>query len=268
VSFHQDQELKDKVVSSLQMGIQSNLLSGACSIMALIGVNKIIIANCGDCKAVLSRKGKACPLSSVHNANNVHERAKLLEAHPNEDVLVCTQKSWNSGWFNSVRSMFSTMTGLDQPAIDQSEGCYVKGLLQPTRSFGDFYLKDASFSDGTYGPKLLQGKCSFPYITSEPQVAIFPRSADDEFVILGSDGVWDVMSDQEVVDFVTRQYKVVGCPDIVSILLAKEILKKVANTIGISVQDLVDIPLGGQRRRLHDDISIIVVALNPCHSIL
>jgi len=42
-----------------------------------------------------------------------------------------------------------------------------------------------------------------PVVTSEPEITTFPVMEDeDEFVVLASDGLWDVMSSQDVVDYV------------------------------------------------------------------
>jgi serine/threonine protein phosphatase PrpC len=42
-----------------------------------------------------------------------------------------------------------------------------------------------------------------PVVSSEPEIMTFPvADGEDEFVLLASDGLWDVMSSQEVVDFV------------------------------------------------------------------
>lgn len=36
----------------------------------------------------------------------------------------------------------------------------------------------------------------------EPEVTIIDRSPDDEFLILGTDGLWDVIDNQEACSFV------------------------------------------------------------------
>lgn len=75
----------------------------------------------GDCRAVIGRKAEssgtrdkayfAMNLSQDHNAKLPEERKKLAQEHPGEhDVVLCRTQ----------------------------EACYVKGRLQPTRSFGMF----------------------------------------------------------------------------------------------------------------------------------
>ncbi|KAK4435561.1 putative protein phosphatase 2C 75 [Sesamum alatum] len=60
----------------------------------------------------------------------------------------------------------------------------VEGILAMSRAIGDKYLK--------------------PYVISEPEVTFTRRDPEDEFLILASDGLWDVMS-TEMTCRVTRQ---------------------------------------------------------------
>lgn len=56
------------------------------------------------------------------------------------------------------------------------DGPRVLGVLAMSRAIGDSYLK--------------------PYVIPEPEVTITDRTAEDECLILASDGLWDVVSDQ------------------------------------------------------------------------
>ena len=119
-------------------------------------------------------------LSRDHNAREPYEQARLAAAHPRERLDALVQ---------CVR-----------PGV-----CYVKGRLQPTRALGDLYLKQSAWATGEG-----QGGEVFapPYITATPEVTI--RQMDvvgpdgDCFVVLASDGLWDLMSSQEAVDLVAR----------------------------------------------------------------
>ncbi|WZZ64624.1 hypothetical protein YC2023_075994 [Brassica napus] len=53
-------------------------------------------------------------------------------------------------------------------------GSRVLGVLATSRAIGDNYLK--------------------PYVSSEPEVTVTERSEEDEFMILASDGLWDVVT--------------------------------------------------------------------------
>ncbi|KAH0451677.1 hypothetical protein IEQ34_018976 [Dendrobium chrysotoxum] len=64
------------------------------------------------------------------------------------------------------------------------DGYRILGVLSTSRSIGDYYLK--------------------PYVTAEPEITMTERNEKDEFLILASDGLWDVIS-SEVACRVTRQ---------------------------------------------------------------
>ena len=42
----------------------------------------------------------------------------------------------------------------------------------------------------------------FRYVSSTPDIQIFKRSVSDRFIIIGSDGLWDMISSQEAVELV------------------------------------------------------------------
>ncbi|KAF8025637.1 hypothetical protein BT93_F2471 [Corymbia citriodora subsp. variegata] len=57
----------------------------------------------------------------------------------------------------------------------------VEGILSMSRAIGDRFLK--------------------PWVIPVPEVTFMTRSEDDDFLILASDGVWNVMSNEEAVAF-------------------------------------------------------------------
>lgn len=59
------------------------------------------------------------------------------------------------------------------------DGARVLGMLAMSRAIGDNYLK--------------------PYVIPDPEVTITDRSSDDECLILASDGLWDVVSNETAV---------------------------------------------------------------------
>ncbi|ESQ27906.1 hypothetical protein EUTSA_v10018441mg [Eutrema salsugineum] len=69
--------------------------------------------------------------------------------------------------------------------VIQWQGARVFGVLAMSRSLGDRYLK--------------------PYVIPEPEVTFMPRSREDECLILASDGLWDVMNNQEVCEIARRR---------------------------------------------------------------
>lgn len=60
----------------------------------------------------------------------------------------------------------------------------VEGVLAVSRAIGDMNLK--------------------PYVTCDPEIISHTITPDDHYVVLASDGLWDVMTNEEVSTFVTR----------------------------------------------------------------
>lgn len=63
-------------------------------------------------------------------------------------------------------------------------GPRVMGILAMSRALGDLSLR--------------------PYVIPDPDVTVVARQQDDEFLILGSDGLWDVLSNSDVYSVVLR----------------------------------------------------------------
>lgn len=136
-----EQSIVDKVRKPYEMGSGYLASVGSCVCIAIAKDDRLTIANCGDCRAVLgtdtSLSGSdkdlkevytesnfvATRLSRDHNARIPLEVLNLQEQHPDEqkaDVVRCH--------------------------TNNPSACYVKGRLQLTRSLGDLYLKYEDFN--------------------------------------------------------------------------------------------------------------------------
>lgn len=145
-------ERMDKEVSGRPDGIQSccrcELQSPQCdavgstAVVALVTPDKIIVSNCGDSRAVLSRGGAAVPLSSDHKPDRPDELERIQAAGGR---------------------------------VIYWDGARVLGVLAMSRAIGDNYLK--------------------PYVIPEPEVTVTDR-ASASCLILASDGLWDVVSNE------------------------------------------------------------------------
>ncbi|MCD7454209.1 hypothetical protein HAX54_023963 [Datura stramonium] len=114
---------------------------GSTAVVAVVTPDKIIVANCGDSRAVLCRNGKAIPLSNDQKPDRPDELNRIQEAGGR---------------------------------VIYWDGPRVSGVLAMSRAIGDNYLK--------------------PYVICEPEVTITDRTAEDDCLILASDGLWDVVS--------------------------------------------------------------------------
>lgn len=75
----------------------------------------------------------------------------------------------------------------------------VNGNLAVSRSLGDYQYKDREDL-----PDIDQK------VSASADMEIIPRSGLDEFIILGCDGIWDVMTNEQAVSYVTDHLKVGG----------------------------------------------------------
>ena len=94
-----------------------------------------------------------------------------------------------------------------------SEG-RVKGNLNLTRGFGDLEYK--------------QNKSLKPeeqMITANPDIKIVDYNSECDFVIIGCDGIWDCLTNQEACDFVSKRLK--DTPDIKISKIIEEMLDSI-----------------------------------------
>ncbi|KAK4045985.1 Protein phosphatase 2C 2 [Microbotryomycetes sp. JL201] len=116
---------------------------------------RIICANAGDSRAVLSLGGEAKPLSFDHKPTNKAETARIVAA---------------GGFVEFGR---------------------VNGNLALSRALGDFEFKQSTHLDPEH-----------QIVTADPDITVHEHDDDDEFIVIACDGIWDVLSSQQVIDFV------------------------------------------------------------------
>jgi len=247
-------------------GLARALRIGACALCAVVSPSHLAIANAGDCQALLLRGGEPIRVSVVHNADQPEEQRRLRDAHPDErDVFVCRGGAANA--LGGLQGLAQMAFG-GQPDL-RLTACYVKGRLQPTRSFGDFYLKDKRYAS----MGLIQPPLTPPYITAAPEIAVLPREREDQALILASDGLWDFLTGLDVArvaqEFLpgpnAKAPKDSGSDGATARALAEalihEALHAAAKEHSLGIEDMRSVPPGPQRRRLHDDITVVVVLL-------
>ena len=109
-------------------------------------------------------------LSHDHQLSNAEERQRIAKEHPGE-----------IGLFESGR---------------------VKGILMPTRALGDGVLKQARFNRAANFFYKVSEPYNPPYVSNVPEVLVHAISDRDEFAVIASDGLWDLLSNQQVVELV------------------------------------------------------------------
>ena len=91
----------------------------------------------------------------------------------------------------------------------------VNGSLAVSRALGDFDYKRSSELPATE-----------QLVSPEPDITVKDRSVDDQFVLLACDGIFDVMSNEEVVSYVLHHLKLTDdlakiCSDLIDTCLNK-----------------------------------------------
>ena len=86
----------------------------------------------------------------------------------------------------------------------------VNGNLALSRALGDFVFKK---NEGKRAEEQI--------VTAYPDVDIKDLTADHEFIVLACDGIWDVLSNDEVLEFVRSRIAQQIAPEIVILLYFK-----------------------------------------------
>ncbi|KAI3696782.1 hypothetical protein L6452_29319 [Arctium lappa] len=210
---------------------------GTCCLVGVICNGLIYIANAGDSRVVLGRSERgggrgvsAIQLSDEHNVNRESVRDELRSMHPDDPkIVVLKHNVWR-----------------------------VKGLIQVSRSIGDAYLKDPEFNRAPLLPRFrLPQPFSKQILSPEPSISIHEVNSKDEFLIFASDGLWEHLSNEEAVNIV-HSYPRSG----IARRLVKAALRVAAKKREMRYSDLKKIERG-VRRHFHDDITVVVVFLDP-----
>ncbi|KAI3743405.1 hypothetical protein L1987_61114 [Smallanthus sonchifolius] len=125
-------------------------------------------------------------------------------------------------------------------------------------SIGDAYLKSPEFNRAPLLPKFrLPQPFSKQILSPEPSISIHEINSKDEFLICASDGLWEHLSNEEAVN-VVHNYPRNG----IARRLVKAALHVAAQKREMRYSDLKKIERG-LRRHFHDDITVVVVFLDP-----
>jgi len=180
---------------------------GCTAVTTVITETSIIVANSGDSRAVLCRGGIAIPLSRDHKPNLEIERSRI-------EAAGCRVEEVAGGARTHYR---------------------VNGNLNLSRAIGDLEYK-----------KRADLPASAQAITCTPEIRVEARKIEDEFLIIACDGIWDVLTDEEAVEFVRARMGKISLSQICSEMLDKCLTPDPKETSGLGA----------------DNMTCIVVSLN------
>lgn len=158
--------------------LDDSLSSGTTVLTALIQGRNLLVANAGDCRAVLCRKGVAVPMSTDHDPSSAWEKSRI------ESV---------GGY-----------------VVDG----YLNGQVTVARAIGDWHMQGLK-EEGEQGP-----------LSAMPEIQSRELSEDDEFLLMGCDGLWDVFTNEGAISFARKQLQRHNDPEQCSRELVVEALRR------------------------------------------
>ncbi|KAF3340480.1 putative protein phosphatase 2C 26 isoform X1 [Carex littledalei] len=223
-------------------------LMGSCLLVALIRDDDVYVMNVGDSRAIIAqcasnggngedgemegteRDGAglvAHQLSTDHSTSIEEEVLRIKTDHPDDNKCIVNDR--------------------------------VKGRLKVTRAFGAGYLKQAKWNNGLLEMFRNEFVGTAPYVTCTPSLCHYKLGPADQFLVLSSDGLYQYLSNEEVVLHVENFMQRFPDGDPAQSLI-EELLFRAAKKAGMDLYELLDIPQG-DRRKYHDDITVIVISL-------
>ena len=235
-------DMKEKILRAIE---------GACVTLAVVQSDSVSVATTGDCRVVMGQQQKdhtwtALPLSVDQNAMNDFEVQRLKKAHPGEEDKVILNGR-------------------------------VLGSLMPFRTFGDVDFKWEGKYLNPFVPVWPDYRTP-PYITAEPVVTHHKITGRDGFMVIASDGLWERLSNDNVVNIVVQTIEQekpghkssfspfdlffnYGTDTCCKPNAATQLLWHALGGTEEEVTRLLDVP-PSYSRMVRDDITIIVVFFN------
>lgn len=158
-------------------------MSGSCACVAFLNGKNLYVANSGDARALIGQENDdgtftAVPMSHDHNAENQNEVKRLFSEHPPQEQATMIR-----------------------------DGRLLEMLL-PFRAFGDVrfkwpikHLKE--YAIPIYGHGIIPTHSHTPpYVTAKPEIIHKRLNYRDKFLILATDGLWDLLSPDRVIQLI------------------------------------------------------------------
>ncbi|WCJ20667.1 Protein phosphatase 2C family protein [Euphorbia peplus] len=230
-------------------------LMGSCLLVALMRDEDVYVMNVGDsraivaqyeaqevgssvCNKILSEEGaaegpaqlmrlNALQLTTDHSTSIEEEVLRIKNEHPDDSQCIVNDR--------------------------------VKGRLKVTRAFGAGFLKQPKFNDALLEMFRNEFVGTAPYVSCTPSLCHHQLCPRDQFLVLSSDGLYQYLTNQEVVSYIEGFMEKFPDGDPAQHLI-EELLTRAAKKAGMDFHELLDIPQG-DRRKYHDDVTVMVISL-------
>ncbi|RVW72298.1 putative protein phosphatase 2C 52 [Vitis vinifera] len=182
---------------------------GSTASTAVLVGNHLYVANVGDSRAVISKAGKAIPLSEDHKPNRSDERKRIENAGGvvmwavfsqagfgfEDPIQICLKPNFICSKGQGLKSTKLPTCPIRHAPVTQLTHlnviprwmiCYdglgtwrVGGVLAMSRAFGNRMLKQ--------------------YVVAEPEIQDQEVDEELELLVLASDGLWDVVPNEDAI---------------------------------------------------------------------
>ena len=172
--------------------------SGSCALVSLIFDNKIYIANLGDSRAIMSINGgtKIKALTNDHKPNNPKEFERAIKNGSKIYVDDNDELDRDASKLNFIKD--KTEFEKYKKAENRNEDIVFREYpsdLAVMRTIGDIKAKKKEYG-GIPGT-----------IINKPDIFIYDINGNDDFIIMGCDGIFDDLSNQDVANAAWFIYK-------------------------------------------------------------
>ncbi|GJR02458.1 probable protein phosphatase 2C 63 [Tanacetum coccineum] len=229
---------------------------GSCCLVGVISNGTLFVANLGDSRAVLGRQvsgGKMTSSSTVvaerlstdHNVGVEEVRNEVKALHPDDaHIVVYTRGVWR------LKGIIQVLVSCISVMLPYHLIVAVFAADKVSRSIGDVYLKKPEFNRN---PLFQQYASPIPLrravMSAEPSILTRKLRPQDLFLIFASDGLWEQLSDEAVVE--------IG----IAKRLIRAAIEVAAKKREMRYDDIKRIEKG-VRRHFHDDITVVVLYLD------
>ena len=198
-------------------------LAGAVLSLAMIHheTGKLYVVHLGDTRCILASRNK--PIEDKSSAFVPFMRASSLNStrkptEPKKDGPIQWKDIENCTFIaDQVTKDHKATNPFESSRVRRVGGKIIMGRvdasLAVTRAIGDLSFKKITVSDvdvqKARDPSLRDFRLPFIYyihsaVTADPDICSFDLNHDDAFLILGCDGIWDVVSSQRAVELVAE----------------------------------------------------------------
>ena len=176
--------------------------SGSCALVAIIFDNKIYLANIGDSRAIMSINGgtKVKQLTLDHKPNNIKEFERAIKNGSKvylDDYDDLDRDASKIEFIKDKKMLEKIIEKKGKSEDDDEEKIFrvYPSDLAVMRTIGDIRAKKKEYG-GIPGT-----------IINTPEIFIYDINCNDDFIVMGCDGIFDDLSNHEICSAVWKVLK-------------------------------------------------------------